>query len=126
MMFRRAMLAVSAAILLIWVIPAFADVSVRGYYRGNGTYVQPHYEAGAINVASALGRDTETVIGREQLLAWDPAVIIAQDRRFYASVRRDRAWRRLSAVRNHRVYLEPRYPFGWIEDPSSINRLIGL
>jgi len=83
-------------------------------------------EAGAINVASGLGRGTETVIGREQLLAWDPTVIIAQDRRFYASVRRDRAWRRLSAVRNHRVYLEPRYPFGWIEDPSSINRLIGL
>ena len=21
---------------------AFADVSVNGYYRGNGTYVQPH------------------------------------------------------------------------------------
>ncbi|HEY8873283.1 MAG TPA: ABC transporter substrate-binding protein [Stellaceae bacterium] len=83
-------------------------------------------EAGAINVASGLGRGSETVVSREQLLAWDPTVIIAQDRRFYASVRRDRALRRLSAVRNHRVYLEPRYPFGWIEDPSSINRLIGL
>jgi iron complex transport system substrate-binding protein len=83
-------------------------------------------EAGAINVAGGLGRGSETAISREQLLAWDPTVIIAQDRRFYASVRRDRALRRLSAVRNHRVYLEPRYPFGWIEDPSSINRLIGL
>jgi hypothetical protein len=41
-------------------------------------------------------------------------------------VRRDPALRRLSAVRNHKIYLEPRYPFGWIEDPSSINRLIGL
>jgi iron complex transport system substrate-binding protein len=83
-------------------------------------------EAGAINVASGLGRGTEAMISREQLLAWDPAIIIAQDRRFYGAVRRDRALRRLSAVRNHRVYLEPRYPFGWIEDPSSINRLIGL
>ena len=40
-------------------------------------------------------------------------------------MRRDRALRRLSAVRNHRVYLEPRYPFGWIEGPSGVNRLIG-
>ena len=24
---------------------AFADVSVRGYYRSNGTYVQPHYRS---------------------------------------------------------------------------------
>jgi hypothetical protein len=29
-------------------------------------------------------------------------------------------------VRNKRVYLQPNYPFGWIEDPSGINRLIGL
>ncbi len=24
---------------------SFADVSVRGYYRSNGTYVQPHYRS---------------------------------------------------------------------------------
>ena len=36
-------------------------------------------EAGAINVASGLGRGSETVVSREQLLAWDPTVIIAQD-----------------------------------------------
>ena len=34
--------------------------------------------------------------------------------------------RRLSAVRNKRVYLEPDNPFGWIAHPSGVNRLIGL
>src|SRR4029077_15394378 len=41
-------------------------------------------------------------------------------------LQRNPAWRRLSAVRNKRVYLEPDNPFGWIEHPSGVNRLIGL
>jgi iron complex transport system substrate-binding protein len=83
-------------------------------------------EAGAINVAARLGRGGPVRISREQLLAWDPEIIIAERRSFYDALRGSRGWRRLSAVRNKRVYLEPTDPFGWIEDPSGINRLIGL
>jgi iron complex transport system substrate-binding protein len=83
-------------------------------------------EAGAINVAAPLGRDIYARISREQLLAWDPEIIIAQYPRFYDALRRDRGWRRLSAVRNNKIYLEPGTPFGWIDDPPGINRLIGL
>ncbi len=83
-------------------------------------------EAGAINVASPLGRATEVTIRREQLLAWDPQIIIAAEPRAYGAFERNPAWRRLSAVRNRHVYLEPGNPFGWIEDPSGVNRLIGL
>ncbi len=36
---------ISAVILCIWVFSAFADVHVRGYYRGNGTYVRSHYRS---------------------------------------------------------------------------------
>ena len=83
-------------------------------------------QAGTINVAGQLGRGTQVRISRDQLLAWDPHVIIAERRSFYDSLRRDRHWRRLSAVRNKKVYLEPTYPFGWIEGPSGVNRLIGM
>ena len=83
-------------------------------------------EAGAINVAAPLGRSTEVRISREQLFLWDPQIIIAEQRSFYNALKRDRAWRQLSAVRNGKVYLEPSMPFGWIEDPSGVNRLIGL
>ena len=83
-------------------------------------------EAGAINVAAPLGRATEVRISREQLFLWDPQIIIAEQRSFYNSLKRDRGWRQLSAVRNGKVYLEPSMPFGWIEDPSGVNRLIGL
>jgi len=34
-----------ASVFIIISGTAFADVSVRGYYRSNGTYVQPHYRS---------------------------------------------------------------------------------
>jgi iron complex transport system substrate-binding protein len=83
-------------------------------------------EAGAINVASPLGRGKEAAVSREQLVAWDPEIIIAEERSFYTALQKSPAWRRLSAVRKKRVYLEPDNPFGWIEHPSGVNRLIGL
>jgi iron complex transport system substrate-binding protein len=83
-------------------------------------------EAGAINVAGALGRGSEARVSREQLLEWNPEIIIADERGAYDAMLRNPAWRRLSAVRNKRVYLQPTYPFGWIDDPSGVNRLIGL
>jgi iron complex transport system substrate-binding protein len=81
-------------------------------------------EAGAINVAVSLGRRQTVVISRDDLLVWDPEIIIAEQRAFYDAMRRGS--KRLAAVRNKRVYLAPSTPFGWIDDPPGINRLIGL
>jgi iron complex transport system substrate-binding protein len=83
-------------------------------------------EAGVINVAWPLGRGGEVRITPRQLLAWNPDVVIAEPRGFYDALRRNPRWRGITAVREGRVYLEPTAPFGWIEDPSGINRLIGL
>ena len=83
-------------------------------------------QAGAINVATPLGRGTEVTIRRDQLFSWDPDIIIAEKRSAYDAFRHSPAWRRLSAVRNKRVYLEPGNPFGWLEGPAGVNRLIGL
>ena len=81
---------------------------------------------GGINVAGALGRGSLARISREQLLSWNPSIIIAEDPRFFDALRRDPAWRGLSAVRQKKVYLEPSEPFGWLNDPPGVNRLIGL
>ena len=83
-------------------------------------------QAGAINVARVLGRDGLAVISPGQLYEWNPEIIIAEQRSFYNALRRDRAWRGLAAVAHKRVYLAPAYPFGWIDDPPGVNRLIGL
>ncbi|MBA4742820.1 MAG: iron ABC transporter substrate-binding protein [Azoarcus sp.] len=62
----------------------------------------------------------------EEVLWWDPQVIITIDRDFAATARRDPIWAGVSAVRNGRVHLSPKLPFGWVDFPPSVNRLPGL
>ena len=83
-------------------------------------------EAGAINVAGKLGHGTLTRISVNQLLSWNPDIILVADRRFYNALLHDRIWRGLSAVQGKKVYLEPNEPYDWISNPPGINRLIGL
>ena len=66
------------------------------------------------------------VISLEQVLLWNPDVIITIDAAFAASVRNDPLWASLAAVRDGRVHLSPKLPFGWVDFPPSVNRLIGL
>ena len=62
----------------------------------------------------------------EQVLLWNQDVIITIDQDFAASVRSDPAWASVKAVRDGRVHLSPKVPFGWVDFPPSVNRLIGL
>ena len=83
-------------------------------------------QAGVINVAARLGSGELTRVTREQIFQWNPAIIIAQQRSFYNALDRDRGWRGLDAVTKKHVYLAPAEPFGWIDDPPGVNRIIGL
>ncbi len=62
----------------------------------------------------------------EQVLLWNPQVIVTIDLFFAATVRDDPAWAAVDAVENGRVHLSPKMPFGWVDFPPSVNRLIGL
>src|SRR5215469_774242 len=83
-------------------------------------------QAGVINVAARLGPGELTRVTRDQIFAWNPAIIIAEQSSFYNSLLHGAAWRGLAAVGNKRVYLAPADPFGWIDDPPGVNRIIGL
>jgi iron complex transport system substrate-binding protein len=80
---------------------------------------------GAHNVAGDRKGGMATV-SAEQILAWNPDVIITIDPAFAASVRTDPVWAPIKAVQTKRIYLSPRLPFGWVDFPPSVNRLIGL
>lgn len=82
--------------------------------------------AGARNAAAELGRGGLVQVSMEQVLRWDPDVIVTIDPNFYELARSSPLWRPLRAVRNGRVHLAPAVPFGWIDFPPSANRLIGL
>ena len=62
----------------------------------------------------------------EQVLAANPDTIITWDRTFFDRVWTDPLWAQVDAVQRGRVYLSPLLPFGWIDRPPSLNRLIGL
>ena len=83
--------------------------------------------AGGVNVAErATGRGGIANVSVEQLLAWAPDTVITWDRNFFRGVYDDPVWAPVPAVRDRRVYLSPRVPFGWIDAPPSVNRFIGL
>jgi iron complex transport system substrate-binding protein len=80
---------------------------------------------GARNVAGENKGGLATV-SIEQVLLWNPDVIITIDQEFAASVRKDPVWAPVKAVNAGRVHLSPKLPFGWVDFPPGINRLIGL
>ena len=65
-------------------------------------------------------------VSPEQILAWQPDVILTVDRRFYAAVRSDPVWREVKAVQAGHIYFVPDLPFSWFDNPPAANRLIGL
>jgi iron complex transport system substrate-binding protein len=83
-------------------------------------------QAGVINVAARLGSGELTRVTRDQIFAWNPAIVIAEQRSFYDALQRGSEWRGLGAVANKRVYLAPADPFGWIDNPPGVNRVVGL
>ena len=83
--------------------------------------------AGGRNVADpGDGRRGLVRASIEQVMFSDPEVIVTWDRNFYAQVFHHPLWAGIEAVRNGRVYLAPTAPFGWIDRPPSLNRLMGL
>ena len=83
--------------------------------------------AGGINVAErGNARGGIANVSIEQVLAWAPDTIITWDPHFFASYAAEPGWAAVPAVQQQRVYLAPRLPFGWIDAPPSINRVIGL
>lgn len=85
---------------------------------------------GGINVADfpfeGEGHGGGTDVSIEQIIKWDPDVIITNDPTFYKNVYSDQRWKDLRAVKEKEVYLAPRSPFNWFDGPPSVNTIIGI
>jgi iron complex transport system substrate-binding protein len=62
----------------------------------------------------------------DDIRALDPDVIVFTDPAMHATLAQSEAWRSLRAVRDGHAYVAPNMPFGWLDEPPSINRLLGL
>ena len=74
----------------------------------------------------AAGSQSTVKVSISQIENWNPDTIVTQDPAIYRIVMVDPAWATLAAVKSKRVYLSPQAPFGWIDEPPGINRLLGV
>lgn len=82
---------------------------------------------GGFNVVEGLREKGGIVnVPLEQLIAWSPDTIVTLDRGFRQAVKEKPEWRPVPAVQEGRVFLAPSLPYGFIDAPPSVNRLIGL
>ncbi|WP_211286087.1 iron ABC transporter substrate-binding protein [Roseovarius confluentis] len=83
--------------------------------------------AGGRNVADDGGATRGLVqASMEQVIVANPDTIVTWDPNFYGKVFDDPLWQGIDAVEDGRVFLSPTAPFGWIDRPPSLNRMMGL
>lgn len=82
--------------------------------------------AGGRNVAAGAGRGGIVRVSLEQILVWAPEIIVTQNGSLARRLLADPLWRAVPAVRTKRVLCAPAAPFGWLDVPPSVNRLIGI
>lgn len=59
-------------------------------------------------------------------MAWNPDTIVTVEPNVADYIRSEPSWSQIEAVRRGRVFLSPRLPYGWVDLPPSLNRLVGL
>jgi len=84
--------------------------------------------AGGRNVHRCASRDVYGMekVSLEQVLLYDPQVILVFEPLFFKTIFSDPRWRQVRAVKDRRVYLIPRQPFNWFDRPPSFMRLLGV
>jgi iron complex transport system substrate-binding protein len=72
------------------------------------------------------GGSGKTQVSMEQVLSWNPEVILTTDPTFFANVYQNSTWSSVKAVQNKKVYLSPQSPFKWLDKPTGANMIIGI
>jgi iron complex transport system substrate-binding protein len=76
-----------------------------------------------VKETSLMGMEKITM---EQLLIYDPDVILVKEKTCFERILKDPRWKNLRAVRAKRVYLIPYVPFNWFDRPPSHMHLLGV
>lgn len=83
-------------------------------------------QLGLINVVSEPSQHGLAQVSFEQLLLWEPDIILTQDANTYRYITQNALWKNLQAVRKGQVLCYSGLPFGWLDSPPGINRLLGM
>jgi iron complex transport system substrate-binding protein len=105
-------------------------------YYGRGSAGLQTGGKGSINVevleflgarnAAAEARAGLITVSFEQVILWNPEVILTTDPNFRRLAWSDPRWRAVEAVSRRQLFLSPHLPFGWFDFPPGPNRLLGI
>lgn len=117
-------------------IPDSQKVTVYYARSVNGLQTAPAGSAHGQTIDLCGGKNVVNVPGTggmgmvsvsiEQVLSWNPEVIITTDPTFYANIYKNSSWSGITAVKNKRVYLSPQAPFKWFDQPTGANKILGI
>ena len=101
---------------------------------GVNVIAEGSFHAETINTMSANLADLPDVVSSgagnevdlEQILVWDPDVIIFAPDSIYDSVGNMAAWQSVGAIAEGNYYKTPYGPYGWLSSPPSVQRYLGL
>lgn len=77
-----------------------------------------------VDEPSSKGTGNESDL--EQIMNWNPEVIIFSPDSIYETVGEDPAWQTIPAIENHRYYEVPAQPYNWMGFPPSVQRYPGM
>lgn len=114
------------------------DKRVKVYWamgdKGGNTNARESFQSQAlqllpvVNVADieANSKGGGSEVSMEQILNWDPDFILVDNPELLAFMQKDSSWQSLRAIKEEHAYLVPSVPYGFLSDPPSVNRLMGL
>lgn len=65
-------------------------------------------------------------VNLEQMMLWDPEIIIFAPGSYYDYAADDPAWQSFKAIKKNRYYEVPSGPYNWMGSPPSSNRILGI
>ena len=101
-----------------------------------GTHVlaQGSFHAETVNMMSRNVAVVEDVVSSgagnevdlEQILVWNPEVIIFAPDSCYETVADGQQWQSIAAISQGRYYKTPYGPYGWLSSPPAVQRYLGM
>lgn len=77
-------------------------------------------------VDNPSSKGTGNEVDMEQILKWNPDVILFAPGSIYSTVGTDPAWQKVTAIKEGRYYEVPNVPYNWMGFPPSVQRYLGM
>jgi iron complex transport system substrate-binding protein len=77
-------------------------------------------------LVAPAGPGSSHQVSVDDIATLDPDMLVFADPAMHATLAQSNTWRSLRAVREGHAFVAPSLPFGWLDEPPSINRLIGF